>query len=372
MKYGLKIAFGILGVSNVLVISFVSWTLFQNRSEVNLSYSKAESQNSIEKQVRQKCSKEIQEVAIGKRKLFICNVKLNKTKKDSSYQLGTRILIKKESGKITISGTGNMLSETGYATESGFCTSCVEKSEFSQTNDLPTIMQQFVHVAQLIEERAANDVVNGKEKAINKAKIIKAGKAKASRCLGDWNDALETFEEFDNEEKIECKISKVKSHFNLWNAETEYNKSQLKDDLWKLARSEDHYSVSDHLESLMKSPLQRSLSAKTSFDFLKRYTNWKDSYEDDGPTEDLYHSLQGIINDAKILNTSNQYDEDIKNLNQSYNQDVKPFVGTETYVVLKDSPKTVLKPVKKIPFRTNKPVMSPTELKSKTNYLHNY
>lgn len=335
MTFNKKLIVAIIGFSNFVVLASIGGLYLQNNSQSYYFYSKAPD-STLENKIKRSCGEGIKDVNEGKRSQYICNVKLPKHQKGAAYHLSTKVTIKRvkqdsgttDKSKIVISAQGKISNQTGHATEANFCEDCKEIVEL-QDSGSQDIFKEFVDVANLIQSAAENQVANAADAHKNKMQLRARSKQKEERCLGTWLEQDEEFEEFDFEQRLDCKISKVNRHKNLYTAEKYYD-SEIKSDLWNVAMSDEDYLLPDYLNTLKKSMLMQSLSVKTSTSLMGNYINWKDDYEDLGPTKKIMSDLENMINTAKTLNINNVSNPDERFLNKAYREKISDVFPSTT------------------------------------------
>ena len=310
-----KLLFGLISFSNLAVLSLVFGVYFQNNYQTSKMYSTTKEgigtkESDIKNKIQKQCGKELQNVIEGKRLEFICGVSIKGNEKGSSYVLRTKVILKKSNDGFSIEGTGSMNSKTRYATEADFCDSC--KEEVSVTSsDKDTVFEQIFDIAKTIDQKAASSVINAKEVYRQKDLEKRRALLKQKKCKGEWSEDQEEFVEYDSEEALDCKISRLDEK-DFFEKETYYNDT-LKEELWELALSDD-YDLLDKsiLGKLQRTHFNKNLSVQNSTGFIGRYVDWKNSYEDKGLSSDVEFELNSILKDLRSLNSID------KNLTSDY------------------------------------------------------
>ena len=269
-----------LGFSNLAVLGVVFHSYFNNHQSLKL-FSFSEDRNDLKEKIHKECKKELKELLQNKRISFICSVTLNQRHKGASYTLATKFKIKKtEEGKIQITEKkGAIRNSTQHATEADFCNDCLpEDKELtdSATTDITELIKEVTEVAEEMLDTAQESVQNAYKKHNEKDKAKRIARIKERDCKGSWNSETESFEEFDVEEKLNCRMRQI-SRLKTVDVENFYH-DKLKKELWLTALSDDDY-VLDGLLDKFKDPYRYSLSVRSSTGLLKNYLDWKDDFE---------------------------------------------------------------------------------------------
>ncbi len=298
-----KLLFGLMGLSNLAVLVLVFGVYFQNNYQTSRMYSLdgtvGTKESDLKDKIKKQCGKELENVINGKRSEFICGITIKGREKGSSYVLKTKVTLKKGSNNnFIIEGLGSMNGKTRYATEADFCDSCKEKSEVA-SSDVDTVFGQIFDIAQTIDQKAASSVINAQEVYRKKDLLKRNAILKQRQCKGEWNESDEEFIEYDIEETLTCKISKLNTK-DFRQKEVYYN-NHLKKDFWNLALSDDHDLLDKStLYKLQRNHFRHNLSVQNSTSALSRYLDWKSEYES-GSTDDIEYKLNLIVKDLQNL-----------------------------------------------------------------------
>lgn len=265
-----------LGASNLFVLSFVLNTYLQS-SGVTL-YSTVD----IKSLVTRECEDQVEKVMQGTAVSQVCRIELKKRHKGAQYTQSTQFKIKKENGKLIITTEETGLSDrTKHAEEmeSTFCENC-DREELAHNQELVTVMQEIVAMATKQEE-AITDKLNEVREEYERAKISeRQAKVKERRCEGYWNEDEKIYEEYDTEERLDCKMSKLArmtSQEKDW-----YYQNTLRDEFWNIAlhEEEDPHFIMDELNRIRLNPYQFSPRSQFSAGLIGNYVRWRDRYED--------------------------------------------------------------------------------------------
>ena len=301
-----KVFLGFLVVSNLFVLLLVFGVYFQNNYQTTRMYSTTIGTNDgdLKDKLQSQCGKEIEKVISGKRLEYICNITLDGFEKGSSYILNTKVTIKKSGDGFVIKAKGAMDAKTRYATEAQFCDSCEEKMEVL-SGDTQAVFGQVFDIAKIIDQKAASSVVNAKDKYRKKDLKKRQSLLKQKNCKGKWDDDNESFEEYDIDQILECKISKL-SRKNPIEKEHYYNNS-LKKELWEVALSEDYDLLSpDLLKQLYYKHFLNNLSVKNSTSTMYRYLTWRNSYDGEDLDGAVKLQLNQLISETQKLSGIDQ------------------------------------------------------------------
>ncbi len=317
-----KVLVILLSFSNLAVLGLVFYTYFDSQQPLFL-LSTSESMDDLRKKVEKECRQYLQELIDGGRSSFICNIKVKQKQRGSSYTLRTKVtVIKTENGDFVIKGQGAMREKKRYATEADFCNDCsVEKNTVGKNGGLEEIMSQVVDVAEKFYEEARQSVQTAQKEYNKKDREKRIAKIKERRCEGRWNKADESFEDFDFEERLGCKMNRISELDMPLDIERFYH-TDLKKDLWRTALSDDSYLLED-LDVLDKfdDPYRYSLSVRASAKLLKSYLGWKDNFESLNALPGKINFLKNIqpgVNKMTSFMPKDQAQQDLYYLNKGF------------------------------------------------------
>ena len=306
----------LLSFSNLAVLSAVFYTYFNNQQNI-LLFSVSESQSSLKKKVETECKKYVQELVAGKRSSFICNIKLARKQKGASYHLRTRVEVrKKEDGGFAIVGKGRISNPTKHATTADFCGNC-ERTDEVQENKFEDIMKQVLVVAETVYSEAKDSVQEARIEYNKRSRDKRMAELKEKHCHGRWDSDSESFEEFDLEGRLECKMGRL-SQFDLPLDIENYYHGALKNDLWKAALSEDNYVLEDILPQF-NDPYKYTFSVRASAGLLTNYLKWKPEFDILDSTLDkerFVRSIRQEVNQTTQYMTKDQAQKDFYYLNK--------------------------------------------------------
>ena len=325
-----KIFVTLLGLSNLAVLGSVFHTYFTNNQTSYLFSTSIEDEKSLKEKIKKECKKSLQELIEGKRLSFICNAKVYQRYKGASYFLKVQFRVQKNTdGSITIKEQGQIKNPTQHATEADFCNDCSKTNELLE-GSFPNLMNQVLAMAEDVYFEAQGSVRKAQEEYNKKDSDNRMASLKEKNCDGSWNEDREKFEEFDTEERFQCKmekisqmkkiISQMKSHLDTEN----YYHNELKNELWETALlSEDEYILDGMLDKF--SGLYRSSwSAQSSLGLIKSYLSWKDDFEVLDSLEQKNRFLKGIKTDVdqmiKHIGAENSSQTDLKHLNEGFDE----------------------------------------------------
>ena len=309
-----------LGFSNLAVLGMVFHSYFNNHQSLKL-FSVAENRSDLKEKIHKECKKELAELLNGKRVSFICSVNLDQKHRGASYTLSTKFKVKKEGNKIKIiEKKGAIRDSTQHATEADFCNECLEDRELedSATKDITELMKEVIEVADEMFDKAQESVENAYEKYNEKDREKRIARIKERDCKGSWNDGTEKFEEFNVEEKLDCRMKQV-SRLSPLDVEKFYH-NKLKKELWLAALSDDDYAL-DGLMDEFNDPYRYALSVRSSTGLLKNYLNWKNDFEVLESVEDqiaFVNQIKGHINHTADFMGKERSQQDLYYLNKGF------------------------------------------------------
>ena len=184
--------------------------------------------------------------------------------------------------------------------EATFCEDC-DSEELEHNQGLMSVMREVVAMAKKQEE-AVTDKLNEVREEYERARISeRVAKVKERRCEGYWNEDEEIYEEYDTEERLDCKMSKLvgmNSH-----QKDRYYQDILRDEFWSVAldEEEDPYLMMDHLNKISLNSDHFSPRSRYSTGLIGNYVRWRDKYED---LENDYHRnlvVDQIVREASDL-----------------------------------------------------------------------
>ena len=281
-------------------------------------FSVSEDQSDLKEKIQTECKDYLKELVEGKRFSFICNVSISQKHKGASYSLRTRVKVKKnDSGSFDIESQGQIRKPTRHATEADFCNDCTKTDEVTE-NNFEEIMSQIVDMAETVYSEAQESVRKAHEEHNKKDRERRMAAVKERHCKGSWSEAEEKYEEFDVEEKLNCKMNKISSLDLPLEVEESYHK-ELKNELWKIALSEDDYILEDVLGKF-NDPLRYSFSVRASAGLIDRYLGWKDDYEvlDSQERVGFLRSIKREVDQTIQVMTQEQSQKDLYYLNQGF------------------------------------------------------
>ncbi len=348
-----RLLFGLLGFSNLAVLSLVFGTYFQNTSQTFM-YSTEEigtKESVIKEKIKKQCGEELDRVINGTSSSSICHISMKGREENSNYMLKTRVIIQKTTEGFAIEATGKMTDKTRYATEADFCNECKEETQVT-ASDSNAIYGQIFDIAKEIDHKAAASVVNAKE--IYRKKDLEKRKAlmKQKKCKGKWDEEEEEFIEYDTEEILDCKLSRLDNK-DFFQKEKYYNET-LKKELWELALSDD-YDLLDTstLKKLRERHFRNNLSVQHSTRTIDHYLDWKMEYEDESLSPGVELKLKNLIQELQNLKSID------KNLNIDFN-----YLTSKHPTIATDS---IYSPIGN---STNAIPLNPTGLKNQVNDLY--
>lgn len=313
-----KFLMALLGFSNLAVLATVFHIYFDSHQSVFL-FSVSEDEADLREKVKTECKDYLQELVDGDRTSFSCFIKLSQKHRGASYYLRTRVEVtKNDSGGFEIKGKGQIRDPTRHATEADFCNDC-SKTEQVAESDFEEAMKQIVDMAETIYSEAQTSVQKAHEEYTKKDRERRMAALKERHCKGSWNEEDEEYKEFDLEEKLNCKMNKISS-LGLPLEVEEYYHKELKNELWKIALSEDDYILADNVLDKFNDPLRYSFSVRASTGLIDRYLGWKDDYEVLNAQERT-HFLRNVgreVNQTIQVMTQEQSQKDLYYLNQGF------------------------------------------------------
>lgn len=287
-----------LGASNFFVLSFVLNTYLQ--SDGITLYSTVAS----ESLVKRECKEQVEKVIKWKEGSQVCRVTVTKRHKGARYKQNMKFKIKKEGEKLVITIDETHLSDrTKHAEklEAAFCEEGCEREDLSPNASAMDVMKGIVAIAEKQEEKI-KDQLNDAREEYERARINeRTAKVKHRRCEGYWNEEDQVYEEYDTEERLDCKMAKLVRMNHI--QKDQYYQDILKDEFWKVALSdeEDPYLLLDHLRRIRSSPYHFSPASRHSAGLIGNYVSWRERYEE---LEDDHHRefvINQIVRNASDL-----------------------------------------------------------------------
>ena len=290
-----------LGASNLLVLSFVFNTYLQSGG-ISL-YSSID----IMDLVKRECEEEVERVLKGRAVSQVCRIEMKQRHKGAKYTENQKYKIKKEGTNLVITVEENVLTNRdkhAERIEGTFCEGGCDKNEdLTHNANALDVMEAIVAMAEKQEEKV-KDRMNEAREEYERARISeRVCKVKHRSCEGYWNEEEKICEEYDTEERLDCKMSKL-VRMNPQQKDR-YYRDILKDEFWRVAldNDEDPYLITDYLGRIQANPYHFSLSSRTSAGLIGNYVKWRDSYED---LENDYHKdmlINQIVRNAAGLST---------------------------------------------------------------------
>ncbi|MCY4512197.1 MAG: hypothetical protein OXB86_00750, partial [Bdellovibrionales bacterium] len=162
--------------------------------------------------------------------------------------------------------------------EAEFCEGC-EREDLSPNASVIDVMKEVVAMAEKQEERVKDELKEVKNE-YDRAQIPKrVAVKKQRRCEGYWNEDDQVYEEYDTEERLDCKMAKLLTKPFI--EKDRYYQETLKRELWQEALSDegDPYLIMDHLKRIRANPYGFSQESRNSVTLLENYIGWRDRYE---------------------------------------------------------------------------------------------
>jgi len=191
-----------------------------------------------------------------------------------------------------------MDAQTRDATEADFCSTCEETKTVDPANK-DTVLLQVLDIVKKIDQKAASSVVNAQDKYRKKNLKKRRALQKQRRCKGKWDEESESFIEYEMEEILDCKISKIKKQ-DSFERELYYNNT-LKDELWELALSDDYDLLNASTLKDIRKFFRNNLSVQNSTNTIHGYLNWRNQYEGEELEGHTKHKLNQILSEAQTL-----------------------------------------------------------------------
>ena len=313
----------VLSVSNILVLSLV----FSNYSGTGRYkfFSKSEDIEDLKSKISQNCKSEFQEILEGKRRSFICSVKLDQRHKAVNYELKTRFKVVKEGENLKIIDiSGDLINGSQHITEADFCNDCFEDKTL--TDDSGVLITEFMKEISILAEQIYEEAEKSSQTAYDnfdkKDKKRLLARIKERNCKGVWIAEDESFEEFDDaKDVLSCRLKQIHKLGDSLQVEDYYHR-HLKKELWRVYREEGNEDfLEDVLNSFREDPYRYSLSVNASASLLKNYTRWKENFDVlDSLREKkaFVHSISGKIQRITNLMTQEQSEQDIYYLNEGF------------------------------------------------------
>ena len=289
-----------LGASNLFVLSFVLNTYLQSGGITLYSTAATESL------IKRECEEQVEKVMKGEAVSQVCRVEVRKRHRGAQYKQSMKFRIKKDGVKLVITlAETNLYNRTKHAEklEADFCEDCKTNEDLDHNANLTDVMKEIVSMAEGQEEKVKEELNDAREE-YERAKISeRVAKVKHRRCEGYWNEEDQMYEEYDTEERLDCKMSKL-VRMNPQQKDR-YYQNILKDEFWRVAldEEEDPYLITDYLHRIRANPYHFSLQSRSSAGLIGNYVKWRDSYED---LESDYHRdllINRIVRSASNLST---------------------------------------------------------------------
>ena len=316
-------------------LTVIFYTYFDNHQTVKL-FSKSENDNDLKEKIEKHCKNSLQNLMSGKQKSFICNITVEQKYKEASYDLRVRLAVTKTTNGIHIKRQGQIRNPTQHATEADFCNDCEKTTKLDKKASFQELMSFVNDEAQSVYTDAQTSVNEARKKYNKKDREKRMASLKEKLCEGSWNKSSKEFEEFDIEQRLECKINKISKKNLPVEIEKLYHQD-LKKDLWKTAISPDDYILNDLLDNF-NDPYKYSFSVRASTSLISNYLDWKNQFEVLDSLEEKQNFVQSIqSNVEQITNfmTKNQSQLDLYFLNQGFDN---LFVNSKNQVPSKQTP----------------------------------
>ena len=312
-----------LSFSNLAVLGLVFHTYFASQQSLFL-FSSSEDLEDLHQKISQECEDELQALKEGERNSFTCSIRVNQKQKEASYILRTKVIVEKQSdGSFAIRGQGAMRDKKQHATEADFCNDCsTETSTVSQSGTLVEIINQVKDMAGKFYTEAQDSVRKARKEYNEKDREKRMAHIKEKKCQGRWDDTDESFEEFELEERLDCKMNQISELGLPLEIEKFYHKN-LKKELWDIAISDDDYLLKDsELLDKLSDPYRYPLSVRASSSLVKLYLNdWKDDYDILDTTNEKINFLKGLQNNVSHITsvmTPEQSQQDLYYFKQKF------------------------------------------------------
>ena len=312
-----KILILLLSFSNLAVLGMVFYAYFDSHQSL-LLFSTSENDKDLKEKIKKACQKQLKELVEGKRSSFICNVKVRQRQKEASYSLRTRIKVTKNDKDFAIEGQGQIRNPTQHATEAQFCNDCTRTDNVTEDN-FEDVMKQVLDIAETVYFEAQDSVRKARIEYNKKDRDKRMAVLRERQCEGRWSESEEQFEEFDREERLQCKMNHISQLDLPLEIEKFYHKN-LKNDLWNTALSEDDYLLEDVLNQF-DNPYRNSFSVRSSTGLLKNYLMWKDDFEILDSMEqksNFVKTIKGDVDQMTQFMTKEQSQKDLYFLNQGF------------------------------------------------------
>ena len=289
-----------LGASNLFVLSFV-FNVYLQSGGITL-YSTA----ATESLIKRECEEQVDKVMQGRADSQVCRVETRKRHKGAQYKQSMKFKIKKDGAKLVITLVEtNLYNRTKHAEKlaADFCENCETNTDLDHNTNLMDVMKEIVSMAESQEEKVTDELNEARDE-YERARISeRVCKVKHRKCEGYWNEEEKICEEYDTEERLDCKMSKL-VRMNPQQKDR-YYRDILKDEFWKVAleEEEDPHLLIDYLSRIQANPYHFSLHSQASAGLIKNYVNWRDSY---GELESDYHKdilVNQIVRSASNLST---------------------------------------------------------------------
>ena len=339
-----------LGASNLFVLSFVFNTYLQSGGITLYSTVATESL------IKRECEEQVEKVMQGRAESQVCRVEVKKRHKGAQYKQSMKFKIKKEGTKLVITlAETNLYNRTKHAEklEADFCEDCKTNDDLNHNANLTDVMKEIVNMAEGQEEKVTDELNEAREE-YERAKISeRVAKVKHIRCEGYWNEEDQIYEEYDTEERLDCKMSKL-VRMNPQQKDR-YYRDILKDEFWNIALDDEEnpYIITDYLARIQANPYHFSLQSRASAGLIGNYVKWRDSYEG---LENDYHKdilINQVVRSAASLSThlGEQGQRDFTHLRSGLDKHFD-MAGSRLNSVLTQQPHT---PVSHTPTTTSTP-----------------
>ena len=342
----------LVSLSNFFVLAFLIKVYFSQKNEVKILASTASEERKLNS-----CKEEISELLKGKRSQYICSFKSSESQAGASFDLYTRIKVKNTTinGKkrLQLEAKGNLFNPTQHALEADFCDDCVDRINLpsSSRENVEEVMKQMLKLARELNKTAKEKVSEARRKHNTKKRKKRLAKIKKELCLGEWDDLTTAFIPFDDEEKLDCKLTQL-SHLNPLEREKYFNNT-LKPELWTLAQGEDTTFdfLTDNLDKITKNPYHFSHHSRLSANLIKEYVQWRTVFpEIETPSkkdEYLEHVLQQVdLLKQSLLHSEGKKDLDYlqKGLEKNFNLAIKQIRPSAPTLLNKQDPSSTRSP----------------------------
>lgn len=314
-----KVLMLVLSLSNLAILGLVFNTYFSNQQSL-LLFSTTENRDDLNEKINKDCEEDLKALSQGERNHFICNVDVDRRQHEAFYNLRTRLTVtRQEDGSLSIQGQGAMRDKTQHATEADFCNDCDIEKITLQEGTLEELMMQVKDTAGKFYTKAEDAVHQARQKYNERDREKRMAYIRERKCEGKWNESSKSFEKFDTEEKLDCKMVRISELGLPLEIESFYHE-ELKNELWKIAISDDDYILNNELLNTFGNPYRYPLSVRSSSNLLKHYLSWKDEYSslDSSSKIPFLQNLKGSVTQMTSFMTKEQSQKDLYYINKGF------------------------------------------------------